>query len=72
MKELPIKEPDAAARKQIEALVDKIHAANQSDPAADLSPLEAQIDKIIYKLYDLTPDEITLIEQATYTTKKNK
>ena len=72
METIPIKEPDAAARKQIEALVDKIHAANQSDPAADLSPLEAQIDKIIYKLYDLTPDEITLIEQATYTIKKNK
>ena len=72
MEKLPIKEPDAAARKQIEALVDKIHAANQSDPAADVSPLEAQIDQIIYKLYNLTPDEITLIEQATYTIKKNK
>ena len=37
----------------------------QSDPDADVTPLEAAIDQIIYKLYDLTPDEITLIQTTT-------
>lgn len=29
---------------------------------ADTSELEKQIDQLVYKLYDLTPEEIKLIE----------
>ena len=65
MEKLPIAEPDAKTRAQIEALVDKIHAAKERDPSADISALEAQIDTLIYRLYNLTKAEIQLIEKAT-------
>jgi len=32
------------------------------DADADMSALERQIDQIVYKLYDLTPDEIAIME----------
>jgi hypothetical protein len=32
-------------------------------PQADTTDLEAQIDRLVYQLYNLTPDEIALIEQ---------
>ena len=43
-------------------LVAQILAARQQDPNADTSALEAQIDKMVYELYELTPDEIAIME----------
>ncbi len=43
-------------------LVDQILAAKQKDPAADTLALEKQIDKMVYELYDLTPDDIAVVE----------
>ena len=34
-------------------------------PQPDSSDLEHQIDQLVYKLYDLTPDEIATIESNT-------
>lgn len=51
-----------AQQKPIIALVDKILAAKKADSAADTSKLEAEIDKIVYKLYDLTDEEISSIK----------
>ena len=39
-----------------------ILSAKQLDPQADTSGLEEQIDKLVYQLYDLTPDVITTVE----------
>ena len=47
---------------QIELLVDKIIAVKQQNPQADASALEREIDQLVYKLYDLTPAEINIIE----------
>ena len=54
------------------ALLDQILAAkNQHTPlsplfrgeeSADTSALERQIDQMVYKLYDSTPDEIAIVE----------
>jgi hypothetical protein len=41
-------------------LVDQILAAKQKDPNADTSALEMQIDQMVYKLYDFTPEEIEI------------
>ncbi len=38
-------------------LVDQILAAKKKDPNADTSALEKQIDEMVYKLYDLTPEQ---------------
>ena len=31
---------------------------------ADTSELEAEIDKLVYRLYDLTPEEIAVVESS--------
>ena len=43
-------------------LVDRILSAKEENPSADTSALEREIDKLVYKLYDLTDDEIRVIE----------
>jgi len=48
--------------KQIEKLVDKILAAKKQNPQADTRELEKEIDLLVYKLYDLTEEEIKIIE----------
>lgn len=50
--------------KQIEALVDKILEAKKENPQADTSEWEREIDNLVYRLYDLTEDEIKLVEGA--------
>jgi type II restriction/modification system DNA methylase subunit YeeA len=47
---------------QIVQLVDQILSAKQKNPDADTSLLEQKIDELVYKLYDLTEEEIKLIE----------
>ncbi len=47
---------------QIESLVDKILAAKKDNPQADVTALEKEIDQLVYKLYDLTEEEIRIIE----------
>ena len=46
------------------SLVDRILTAKKADPQADTSALEAEIDRLVYKLYDLTEDEIKIIESS--------
>lgn len=46
-------------------LVNKIISIKQAAPKANTSVLEAEIDQLVYQLYELTPDEISLIEGST-------
>lgn len=46
-------------------LVDKILEAKKSNPQADTSVLEAEIDLMVYKLYGLTYDEVLTIDPKT-------
>ena len=43
-------------------LVDQILSAKVANPKADTSALEKQIDEMVYKLYELTEEEIAIIE----------
>ena len=43
-------------------MVDKILSLKKSDPQADTSVLEAEIDRMVYELYGLTEDEIKIVE----------
>ena len=47
---------------QIEALVDKILAAKKENPQAKTSKYEKEIDNLVYQLYDLTEEEIKIVE----------
>ena len=49
-------------RKKLAELAEKIIAQKRANPAADTAALEAEIDQLVYALYDLTPEEIALVE----------
>ncbi len=45
-------------------LVDQILDAKRTNPDTDVSELEKKIDQIVYLLYNLTPEEIAIVEGA--------
>ena len=45
--------------------IDHILAAKRQNPGADTTALEAEIDRLVYALYALTPAEIKLVEENT-------
>ena len=49
----------------ITSLVDRILSLKKENPSADTSALEAEIDQLVYQLYGLTDDEISIIENST-------
>jgi methylase of polypeptide subunit release factors len=57
-----ISENNKQLAKQIESLVDKILSLKNQNPKADTTEYEKQIDQLVYKLYNLTEDEIKIIE----------
>lgn len=48
----------------IESLVDQVLIAQKANPQADTSPLEREIDQLVYELYELTEEEIGIIEKT--------
>ena len=61
----PITEANQHLVTQIEDRVDSILAAKRNDPDADTTALEKEIDQIVYSLYDLTHEEIAIVEENT-------
>ena len=51
-----------AQQAEIKERVERILAAKKENSEADVSALEAEIDQLVYKLYDLTPEEIAIVE----------
>jgi type II restriction/modification system DNA methylase subunit YeeA len=45
-------------------IVNQILAAKKLEPTADTTALEKEIDQLIYQLYDLTEEEIKIVENA--------
>jgi adenine-specific DNA-methyltransferase len=48
----------------IQSKVTQILTLKKADPTADTSTLEAEIDQLIYELYDLTEDEVKIVEES--------
>jgi hypothetical protein len=44
---------------------DGILVAKHANPQADMSAWEREIDQLVYQLYDLTPEEIAIVEEST-------
>ena len=61
----PIAIPDQPENEGISALVSQILTVKRDDPNADVSELENEIDQTVYSLYDLTPAEVAIVEEAT-------
>ena len=51
-------------QKPIINLVDKIITTKKANPEADTSALENEIDQLVYELYDITDEEIKIIEDS--------
>ena len=60
---IPIPTATQSQQQEIITLVDQILAAKKTDPSTDTAAQEAQIDQLVYKLYDLTDDEIKIVEE---------
>ena len=59
---LPIIPQNSSVIDKIEELTDEILTAKKQIISVDTQELEKQIDQLVYKLYDLTPEEIAIVE----------
>ena len=62
IKTIPIPLLTSEQQRPIISLVDQILAEKESNPNADTSVLEREIDRMVYELYGLTEEEIAIIE----------
>ena len=62
--QIPIPTIQPAQKALIGEIVNQILDAKRTDPNADVSALESEIDQIVYLLYGLTNDEIAIVEGA--------
>lgn len=62
IKNMPFISLDNQHQQPFITLVDKILAAKKENPAADTSKWEAEIDQLVYEIYNLTPEEIAIVE----------
>lgn len=61
MEQLPIPTPSSDLRTDIESVVHQLLAVRGKGPRVD--ELEAELNRLVYQAYDLTPAEIVLIEK---------
>lgn len=64
VEQLPIKPLSETSQAPFIEKVNQILALKKQDSQADTSELEAQIDQLVYQLYELTEEEIQIIEGA--------
>jgi hypothetical protein len=62
IRNLPIPLAAKSDQQAIITLVEKILAAKAANPQADTAALEQKIDALVYELYQLTRDEIQIVE----------
>ncbi|MGI8583896.1 MAG: TaqI-like C-terminal specificity domain-containing protein, partial [Chitinophagaceae bacterium] len=63
-KKFPIRNIKEIEQKPFKSFVNQILAAKKESPKADTSSFENEIDKLVYQLYNLTPEEIQTIESS--------
>ncbi len=59
--QIPIPTTTPEKQKPIEDLVEHILAAKAQEKGADLNVMERELGKLVYALYDLTPEEIQIV-----------
>jgi hypothetical protein len=63
--QLRIKLADNAIQEKMETFVDQILIKKAQDQSADTTDLENQIDQLVYQLYELTEEEIAIVEGSS-------
>jgi len=64
LKIFPIIEPTETKSNNIAKLSDQILTIKKTNPQADTSALEREIDKMVYELYGLTGEEIQIVDES--------
>ena len=64
LRKFPIKLISFDKQKSFTKLVDQIQSKKAKDISTDTTSIEKQIDEMVYKLYDLTEEEIKIVEGA--------
>lgn len=62
LRQFPIKVVSATEQKKIIELVDMIINEKKQNSSADTEELETKIDQLVYQIYDLTEEEIKMVE----------
>jgi hypothetical protein len=63
--QLPVAQPGHHAQSRLASLVREVLAAKLKKPEGDTSQLEQQINREVYALYGLTPEEIQIVEDSS-------
>ncbi|HNW98004.1 MAG TPA: Eco57I restriction-modification methylase domain-containing protein [Bacteroidales bacterium] len=61
---IPVKQISEEQEKPFKELISQIISLKKSDSSTDTTALESEIDRMVYKLYELTEDEIAIIENS--------
>ncbi len=64
LKKLPIKDSSKKSQAPFIGKANKIIALKKANPQADTSDLEDEINRMVYKLYELTDEEIAIVEHS--------
>lgn len=70
IRNIPIAPATQEQQRPIINLVDTILAAKRTDPNADTTSEERQIDRLVYHLYGLTYDEVLIVDPQTPITRE--
>lgn len=64
LSQIPVAKPDQNQEQKIIDMVGKIIDTKEGTPETDTSALEEEIDQLVYRLYELTEDEIEIVEDT--------
>ena len=67
---IPVVVGEKEQYQHIQDIVNQILSVKQSDPSADTTVLENEIDFMVYKLYGLTYDEVLVVDPETPITRE--
>lgn len=70
LEKLPIPEVDASNEKRLREMVDEIVEQRSVNQSSDISVLENEINSLVYHLYDLTYDEVLIVDPQTPITRE--
>lgn len=62
--EIPLVKPNNDLEEKIVLKVNQILTLKKENPKADTTALEKEIDQMVYKLYGLTEEEISIVENS--------
>lgn len=65
IKDFPIPDISKEINEKLEHLANEIISRKEIDPAADVAKEEQEIDRIVYHIYDLTYDEVLIVDPQT-------